>query len=433
MKNKKLIPPDGGWGWFIMIAYAIFNFIYMPILQNFGIVFVDTFKEMGLSATDGSLVINTNSAVCLFMGLANGPLLKKYGFRKVSVASAVFICAGLIFTAYMKSFIGLIIAYGFVTSIGIGLGMCSYPLALNSYFVKKRNKVTGLALTITGLGSILMPQMITALIEFYGIEGALLVIAGMSFNTFVSAVLLQPLKWHMIEDPDETKNSDNAIETPKNLSTTDDKLEATKPETFELEQPEQKTSTKGINRVSNFFKRMLSSIIEAFDLTLLKDPQYVILMLGLAFTLFSELNFSLLTPFILSDVGLNTNEIATFLSVLSLADLVLRFVAPFIGDFFNLTARVIFIVSLVILSSTRFTLVIFTSYNALLIISVALGIAKGIRTVYWSLILPEYLPIERLSSALSLEMVVNGVVVLAGGPVLGVIRDLREVTPTAFT
>lgn len=61
----------------------------------------------------------------------------------------------------------------------------------------------------------------------------------------------------------------------------------------------------------------------------------------------------------------------------------------------------------------------FSEFGALLGVSVGLGIAKGVRTVYMTLVIPNYVPIERLASASGLQMMVNGLLILAGGPVLG--------------
>lgn len=95
--------------------------------------------------------------------------------------------------------------------------MSSYPLALNTYFVKNRGKATGISFTITGLGPILMPQLITVLMYYYGVQGTMFILAALSAHTMIAALLLQPVKWHMkpeeIEkdggEGEETKENEN--------------------------------------------------------------------------------------------------------------------------------------------------------------------------------------------------------------------------------
>lgn len=59
------------------------------------------------------------------------------------------------------------------------------------------------------------------------------------------------------------------------------------------------------------------------------------------------------------------------------------------------------------------------SYESLLGVAAALGVAKGLRTVYWSLVIPDYVPIERLPAASGLQSVTNGLVFMALGPLMG--------------
>lgn len=92
-----------------------FQLIFIPIMQCFGLIFKDTFTLMGFSATDGSVIINTNAAFGMMMGLINGPLLRIYGYRKVSVAGATFISVGILLTAFANTFTFFIITYGFLT------------------------------------------------------------------------------------------------------------------------------------------------------------------------------------------------------------------------------------------------------------------------------------------------------------------------------
>lgn len=56
-------------------------------------------------------------------------------------------------------------------------------------------------------------------------------------------------------------------------------------------------------------------------------------------------------------------------------------------------------------------------------VAVALGIAKGVRSVYMGLVIPSYIPIERLASASGIQMVSNSIFLLILGPILGLIRD----------
>lgn len=82
-----------------------------------------------------------------------------------------------------------------------------------------------------------------------------------------------------------------------------------------------------------------------------------------------------------------------------------------------------YMISLVLLMITRSFVYVVNTYTGLLVVGILLGIAKGIRTVYMSLVIPDYIPIERLASASGIQMVTNGVILMFAGPALGWIRD----------
>lgn len=100
--------------------------------------------------------------------------------------------------------------------------------------------------------------------------------------------------------------------------------------------------------------RFFHGIINVFDLTLLKDPVYVNILFGLSLAVFAEIDFSVSTAFILTDFGLDTPDIAEFLSIQAGADIVFRFLSPYIEEFFNQPPRIMYLLSLVCIIVTRF-------------------------------------------------------------------------------
>lgn len=96
-----------------------------------------------------------------------------------------------------------------------------------------------------------------------------------------------------------------------------------------------------------------SWLVKFFDLDLLRDNIYLNIMIGMAISIFAETNFAILTPFILSDLNFSADEIAIILFAMAIADLISRFCSPFIADRLNLSIRVSYLISLVLLVLTR--------------------------------------------------------------------------------
>ncbi|GJQ72073.1 hypothetical protein Trydic_g3170 [Trypoxylus dichotomus] len=506
MVKKTLVPPDGGYGWVIVGAFALSNIITIPIGQGFGLIFMDRFSDLGFSASDIALIMNSSAAISMFCGIFNGPLLKRFGYRKIALVSACLTTSGVLLTAQASSFFQYILSYGLITSYGMGMSMSAYSLAIISYFKEKRAKAMGYAMTICGIGPIIMPQVFSYLLWSYGVTGTITVVAGIATHTFLSGLLLQPIKWHMkekviVEDCDENKQllHEGKEDHKKSIqSLTFSKKQIISPtsseERLEIEsiygidpsfcgsilslyepfygsissrrkrysedfsedkedllskstQPAEEITTDKVDEDSkerrngidsgldnknpiiaeekeNIFKRIGKYLVDLFDLTLLKDPVYVNIMVGMCFAVFAEMNFSLLTPFIMQDFGLETQQIATFMSTVSIADICFRFISPYISDFFEQSSRAMFLWALVLLILSRSFLLFFDDYYVLLGGAFFLGVAKGFRTVYWTLVIPDYVPIERLAAAAGMQSTFNSIFMWAGGSFLGFIRDV---------
>ncbi|XP_063917078.1 monocarboxylate transporter 12-like [Zophobas morio] len=371
--------PDGGYGWVIVFASALTNFITLSLIQCFGLILKDTFTELHLSAMEGALIINLNGAFGMLTGPITGVLQKVYGCRITAFGAALLLTTGMVLTSFSRSFLAIVGSYGIVTSLGMQMSESTQRLAINLYFKKKRSLVTGFVMTVAGFGPILIPQLIGILLKVYSTEEVILLYGGMCAHIFVAAALLQPVEWHV-----------------EGKGTREEKIE---------------------------LKELGKTVARIFDLDLLKDPVFDNILAGLALASFAELNFTLLIPFILHDYDLTTDQIATFLSTLGVADMISRFLSPYVGNYFKKPSRLMFAYSLVILMIIKFTIILFDNYYVLLIIGFTLGMAKGIRKVYMWLVIPDYVSLEKLPSAAGMDMLARGCCILIGGPILGVLRD----------
>lgn len=99
----------------LLSVELLFQIVFIPISQIFGLIYKNKFDELGMSAADGSTIINLNAALRNILGLVNGALIRLYGCRKVAIASAVLFTTGIILTSFANSFIQFVITYGLIT------------------------------------------------------------------------------------------------------------------------------------------------------------------------------------------------------------------------------------------------------------------------------------------------------------------------------
>ncbi|XP_067641000.1 uncharacterized protein [Eurosta solidaginis] len=167
----------------------------------------------------------------------------------------------------------------------------------------------------------------------------------------------------------------------------------------------------------------LQKVIIFFDLDLLRDVTYVNLALGMTIINFVEVNFAILTPFILSDFKFTNTQIAFAMSSLGVCDVILRFLTPLLTAKIPLSNKNFFIIGILGMCFGRIFLVYCRNFTWLLCIFGFLGLFKAFRTIFAFLIIPGYVPLKRLPAAAGLQLLMSGIFSLVFGPMIGLIRD----------
>ncbi|XP_067640997.1 uncharacterized protein [Eurosta solidaginis] len=490
-------------------------------------------------------------------------MFRWFTFRQVALAGSFFIFIGLMLTAFCETFIGYMFTYALLFGFGAGISVSASSLALNTYFKNKRRKAAGFSWTLTGLGPIFLPHVVTFFVSYYGVQGTVFIFAAVSLHSMVCAFIYQPVRYHvpnldvvdtldsgigagepeylceycqmqhkrngifssqyLYQDDDEAMPGYEIIEpgtpmlsrandgwfgsklslasmhkagtTPrfrtvsssKDIEATTNRLsrviseeelktaEVYKPNNFKRERDEvllkhsnsnanlraphigglhatgqlhctcaeermllekvqlrsclvdKKLETtleeEGYLDVSVESFTFMQKFVAFFDLDLLRDFTFVNLVMGLTIINFGELNFSILTPFILNDFGFTTSQITTAMSVLAGLDIIVRFIVPFVTEKIPWDNRVFFLIGVVGIALGRTVVACTCSYPLILCSFVWIGMCKGVRTIFWPLIIPSCVPLKRLPAASGLQLLISGLFTFACGPFVGLIRD----------
>lgn len=274
--KKILEPPNGGWGWMVVVGAQLINVFNQSLLSIFGLLFGAYFTVLNESKTRIALVMNLCSACLNLTGLITAPLMRNFSPRAVAFMGCAFASCGLMMSSVASSLDEMIFTYSFMVGVGLGLIGPAIFLAVNSYFTTKRTRAFGFAMAGTGLGQMILPQIVRFLLSEYGFRGAVLIMGALSLHGVAGALMFQPVKWHM-----RLKNMDDEMQP--------------------LLAPSSPASSNGSAyempdfQDNGFWKRLARSL----DLSLLKDVRFVILNLGLACGYTVSIDFSLILPFFL--------------------------------------------------------------------------------------------------------------------------------------
>jgi Na+/melibiose symporter-like transporter len=189
------------------------------------------------------------------------------------------------------------------------------------------------------------------------------------------------------------------------------------------DQPENEAKAKKLT----FF----AQISKILDLDLLKDPAFCSLILGLALTYTSSINFSLIFPYYLQNTAkLTRKETAYCMSVLAGADILSRLTFPTITDKLKVRCRSAFLFGTVLLIIVRSILAVTTNQTGLIVISAFYGFIRAMTVVNQNLTISEFCRQTncdaKLASALGLNMVGKGICVITLGQLLGWVGDATQ-------
>ncbi|XP_071055769.1 monocarboxylate transporter 9 isoform X2 [Onthophagus taurus] len=521
VQQTKMVPPDGGWGWVVVIGVSIVNLCTRSIETSFGLLFGEILLELDVGTTGAAVIMSTLDALINFSGLFVGPLIKALSYRKVSLLGAVLVSLGLIATFPARSMTHILATYSIINGIGVGLTASATFVALNHYFVKKRGQAVGYSLAGTAFGMMLMPHAVRILLENYSFPGAMLILGGVAMHGLVGSVMLEPAENHFkpevkdeeegiyhqemetIKETDDEETEQQEDQTlingniiiktlqdlekqhmnipnltrkstfPRNFSTMSfvsrkrkdsvgsiassiSRLDFTGSSlllNLQTDNNERKTSASDglhmrrnmsypgvqLNPHQKIMKELphpaplsiakkteetfWQKIIKFMDFDLLKDPIYLNLVFGLSIFYVAEQNFKMVTPFFFMNLLYTKTNIAIFLSIQAITDIIARLVLPPICDRLTISKRTLFMTAIFLLGICRSVLAEQTAYMSIVVWLGICGFVRGAALINFTITISEYSSLEKLPAAFGLHMVGKGLFVVALGPLLGVIRD----------
>ncbi|CAH1154539.1 unnamed protein product [Phaedon cochleariae] len=426
-KEVECVYPDGGYGWVIVFAIVLINSTLMSLVQFFGIIFHDEFASMGISAAQTSFLLHLHSSMYCVVGFVSSPLLKKYNFQVVAGLGAFFWCLGILITSFADSYSLLISSVSLLIGLGQGILLPATYLATYSYFKKRLTLAVSISTTGASLASIFMPKVCDILLARLGRRNTVLVLFANSLLSLVGVFLLRPVR----------RNDPVVVEESQKMKELEE-LKRSEDETINCDMMV-KENTQDQLLTSNVYNEttlpcakpkngLLTKLYDLFDLDLFKHLPFILVVVGLGISFSAELSVILMMQFLLPELSNFTrSDVANVTSFQFAFDIVGRLLVPFLGYRLDVAPKLMYMGALVLATFARTVLAVFgKSFGVVYFSCCLIGLTKGTRAVYQSVIIPKILPLEKIPAANGITMLFNGGISLVLGPIIGAIHDAAE-------
>ncbi|KAH8272864.1 hypothetical protein KR018_006164 [Drosophila ironensis] len=198
--------PDGGYGWVVVFASLVVSLIADGLSFSFGLLNVELLAYFGESPSKTAWISSLFFSVPLLMGPIWSNLVDKYGCRKMTIIGGIVSGFGFALSSFCNSIEMLMVTFGIISGLGLGIGYVTAVVSIAFWFDKKRTFATGIGASGTGLGTFIYARLTSYLIESYGWRGATLILGGTMLNACVCGALMRDPDWLIEENRLESRS-----------------------------------------------------------------------------------------------------------------------------------------------------------------------------------------------------------------------------------
>ncbi len=181
-------------GWIITFAALGINLI-MGALYSWGVIKKALVTDWHWTNTDAALPFTVSAAVFAFTMIFAGRAQDKFGPRLVTIFGGIMLGGGLILSGFAKDLTTMILTFGVISAVGIGLGYsAATPCAMKWFDSSKKGLITGIVVAGVGLSPAYMTPITSYLLGQYGISNTFIILGAFAIAvvTILSFLLSDP-------------------------------------------------------------------------------------------------------------------------------------------------------------------------------------------------------------------------------------------------
>ncbi|XP_033126693.1 monocarboxylate transporter 12-like [Anneissia japonica] len=422
--GKKAIhakPPDGGWGWIIVICCFFNMMMIVGVIYSFGICLSYWKEDLGISTSVAAGVNSSLPAIVLLTNLIGEYLSRRFGERIVMFIGGLLGSCAFISASFSTHVAHLYITISFL--LGVGYGLVFHPsIVMTAYYFKERyGLANGFVFAGSGVGWILLPLLERFLIDQYSWKGMFLILGGITLNICVISRLMRPIVVKAQDDKHNLEIEKSDGEANKNLYKNDI-------DNDDNDLVEETSFTYADQRVDAHSKKagcrwvMIKCIKHSSLWYMFSDIRRTIIIVVVG--LMGMGNYAVVShlPYRATVSGVSKENTAYLISAMGFGSLVARILQGWLTDKKYVSVRTLFIISLLVTGIYSVLSTLSNSFAWLLTFAIIFGVGNGIFNPILVVYIRELVD-TKLSTALAVAYAALGLTSVFAGVFTGWLYD----------
>lgn len=210
------LPPDGGYGWVVLVACFMVSFIVDGCMYSIGLILKDIREDYGVSQEIVNLLPSLNTGFLFCSGPIVSGLSNQLGVRVVVMGGAIVTSICYVACAFAPSIYFMMILYGVIGGISTGCTYIASLIIIAEYFDKKKGIATGICMAGSGVGAFAFAPFIEWLLTVMNWKSVMILLGGILLQCCLMGAFLRPAPRTTIKKL--LPNSENK-EAAKNVQT----------------------------------------------------------------------------------------------------------------------------------------------------------------------------------------------------------------------
>ncbi|XP_066940755.1 monocarboxylate transporter 12-B-like [Macrobrachium rosenbergii] len=479
-EDKGPLPPDGGWGWMVVLGCFLITCLIPMVGPCFGILFSRYLLVLGTSSTKTAWIFNLHCFMWNIAGLVSRPLTQEFGWRNMALLGSSLTALSFAISAFAPSAEFLFFSYSILCGAAGGSVTCMCFTILPHYFTRRRGIANAIMMAGICLGQILAPPFVQFLQERYGFRNATLLLAAVMLIASIGASLFSPVEWHSRKPKAEHHEGDTTLPAERQVlkpggidhfkkchsaRSFECALEGKEVDLAEVMAHARILRKRNDNHISEVPRLSVSSSLAVStmdiagigagfaddesntdntqdekektlwkiiarvakqtisDLRILRSPRALIISLGATFCINGYVNFIMMVPFAMQVAGHGLEQSAWCISTSAICNLLMRIVVSILSDCQKFSIKACYVSGFIFIFAAIVAFPFLTDLPWMLAVIGVWGTGVGMNMGLYNLVMISVMGVENLAPVFGATCFMVAVGFITLGPIIGVIRD----------